>query len=482
MITLPKAVEDSEIALPAAEAERRLGDRQHRLTPVFTAPKVPIREQWLRAASRMRGPAKVTVEQTAATREYLSGLDLTATLPIGDPRRGKAVRDAIADYLAQRQRELPSAWQVVERLYQETEGLGPLDNLMANENVTDVDIYDWNHVTYSETGRPKHLPARPFLSYDHYRAVIYKLMALGGVTLKEEEPHIKFTVPGGHRVHVRGPWVTRDEHIKVNIRRQRSQVLTMKDLIEQRTISEPAARWLYSAADRDASGFVAGPPGAGKTTVLQALLLSLCRKRRIVSIEEAPELQPPRTTDSLWEPWVTQKRNLEGEKVFDLGAQIEQSLWANPQIVAVGEITNTGAAAMLFAMSLGRAGWFTIHGHDSSEALKRFETWAHQGSQHRDLAATRSFISDTSLSVAVVMEEWLHPRSKVIAVDEIVGLDNDGNLVTSNIWEIDEDGLLRLNSKYRLSDRLRRRGVPDPAELEDRYRLSGRRGERKEAA
>jgi len=463
----------------APSASRRRADR----SPVGTGPSLlaglddTIVEEVHRAGARVHGPLSIPEDEVTRLKDHLKDLDKAireASIPelaIGDPRRVRSTRLAIIDYLAKQRHSLPATSYVVDRLYQLTDGLGPLDVLFADQQVTGMHVYDWDLVTYDTWTGKTNQSGRPFLSPNHYMTVHRNLQDLGDVSVTTTDPTRTWTIPGGHRITADSKWLTVGGRWTLSIRKHRSDPLTLKQLVDMSSIPPAAALFLRRAMVRGVSVVFAGPPGAGKTTLMQAYVNKLCLNRRVVIIEREAEMTPP--ARGLVNHLEAQKRNASGETVFDMRKLVSHAVWEDPQLIVLGEVTDSAAADVIEAMTIGRAALTTTHGHDADDVLQRWENWVREGTKTNDPSSIKAKLAH---SIGFIVSVWegraltrktarAIPRSVVVSIDEVRGMKADGTFDVVPVFTLDEQNELTLNPNYELPAAMQRRGLWPPQRL-----------------
>lgn len=428
------------------------------------------------AAARVHGTYEIASDDLKNLKDYLKSLDLEnrnngqPELAVGTPARVRFTRQAILDWLAEKQTTYPPAAHVVDRLYQLTDGLGPLDALFADQTVTGMHVYDWNKVRYNTTKRAN-IPARPFLNSQVYSTVQRNLQDLGDVNLTQSDPSQTWTIPGGHRITMDSEWLAADAKWSLVIRKHRSEPLTRRQLIEMGSISAVADLFLLRALMRRASIIFDGPPGAGKTTLMQAYVNRVSLTRRAVIIEREAEMNPPER--GLVTHLEAQKRNAPGSKVFDMGELVAHAVWHDPEIIVLGEVTDKAAADVIEGMTIGRSAMTTTHGSGPNDVLQRWENWIREATDGRDPMAIKSqlahsidFIVTVLAGRSILREGGPElPPSMVVGIHEVRGLNPDGSYNIVPVFTLDEHHRLVAHPAYLLLPDQIAQGLWEPSRI-----------------
>lgn len=296
-------------------------------------------------------------------------------------------------------------------------GLGPLEVLLRDEAVSDILVNGPSEVWIERGGVLERSDVR-FQSADAVVAAVRRAIAPLGLRLDRAVPAVDARLPDGSRLHAIIPPAAVDGPV-VAIRRFLQTVSGIDDLVERGAISAPGAEILTAAVADRGNVLVAGGTGAGKTTLLNVLASTISTGDRIVTIEDAAELNVVGHVVRL----EAHPPNVEGTGEITIRSLLKYALRLRPDRIIVGEVRGSEAADMIQALNTGHAGSMsTIHANGPSEALDRLEVLA---AQLGDSVASRTV------------------RQQILsAVDLIVHVGrNDGVRVVRSIHEVSATGL-----------------------------------------
>ena len=308
--------------------------------------------------------------------EIVSADDIAAILATNPQRARNEVRSACRRAFEEPSWVLADARErerLTEELVDAMFGFGPIEELIADEDVTEVMVNGPNAVFYEKEGRIR--PARQtFSSAEEIRALVDRILGPLGRRVDESSPMVNARLPQGHRVNVVvspislvGPVVT--------IRKFRSHVMTLADMERAGTFGADVAAVLSWAVRLRKNVAVSGGTGSGKTTLLNALSCVIPPDERIITIEDSAELrfsEHPHVVGLEARP-----KNAEGLGEVTIRDLVINSLRMRPDRIVVGEVRGAEALEMLQAMNTGHDGSLTtLHANSPAEAVSRLETMA----------------------------------------------------------------------------------------------------------
>ena len=324
----------------------------------------------------------------------------------------------------------------IGELLDEALGLGPLEPLLADPSVTEIMVVDPATI-YIERGGRLELTQTRFTDEERVRAVIERVVTPLGRRIDESQPLVDARLPDGSRVNaIIRPLALRGSCI--TIRRFPKRRLTVDDFIQLGSLTPRMAKFLERAVIAKKNILISGGTGSGKTTLLNVLSASIPSVERIVTIEDAAELQ-------LHQPHVvsleTKHANMEGKGAFTIRDLVRNSLRMRPDRIVVGECRGGEALDMLQAMNTGHDGSLTtIHANSPIEALSRLETLVLMAGVDLPSLAIREQIA-RSIHVIVQQTRLTDGTRKITHISEIDELDPSGRFEVREIFEFEQTGV-----------------------------------------
>jgi pilus assembly protein CpaF len=309
---------------------------------------------------------------------------------------------------------------LIREIRHEMLGLGPLEPLLADPTISDILVNTHRQVFVERRGRLE-LTDVTFVDQAHLMKIIDKIVSGVGRRIDESSPMVDARLPDGSRVNVIIPPLAIDGPV-MSIRRFAVQPLQMKDLLGLKTMTEPMARTLHAISAAKLSVVISGGTGSGKTTMLNILSGAIPKDERIVTIEDAAELQ-------LQQPHVvrleTRPPNLEGAGEVNQRALVRNALRMRPDRVILGEVRGPEAFDMLQAMNTGHEGSMaTIHANTPRDAIARLENMVAMASVTLPMKALRQQIV-SAITVVIQVSRLVDGRRKVMSINEITGMEGD---------------------------------------------------------
>lgn len=313
---------------------------------------------------------------------------------------------------------------LVRDIQNEMLGLGPLELLMADPAVSDILVNSYNQIYVERRGKLE-LTDVTFTDDKHLMRIIDKIVSRVGRRIDESSPMVDARLPDGSRVNAIIPPIALDGPM-VSIRRFAVTPLKMNDLVNgYKSLTPDMATLLEGLAKSKTNMLISGGTGSGKTTLLNILSGYIPETERIVTIEDAAELQ-------LQQPHVirleTRPPNTEGKGEVNQRALVRNALRMRPDRIVVGEVRGAEAVDMLQAMNTGHEGSMTtIHGNNARDAISRLENMVSMAGFNLPHKATRQQI--VSAITAIVQGNRLTDgQRKITSIHEITGM--EGEIVT----------------------------------------------------
>jgi pilus assembly protein CpaF len=299
-------------------------------------------------------------------------------------------------------------------------GLGPLEPLLADPTVSDILVNTHKRV-YVERKGMLEMTSIQFRDDIHLMSIIDRIVSAVGRRVDESSPMVDARLADGSRVNAIIPPLAVDGPC-LSIRRFGRDPLTSEDLLQNNTLTEPMLELLRGCVKARLNILVSGGTGAGKTTFLNVLSSYISNRERIVTVEDAAELQLHQDHVVRLE---TRPANIEGRGAIQQRQLVINSLRMRPDRIIVGEVRGEEALDMLQAMNTGHDGSLTtIHANTPRDALSRLETMVAMGSLNIPDSALRRQIA-SAIDVVVQVSRLSDGTRKVISLAEITGMEGD---------------------------------------------------------
>jgi pilus assembly protein CpaF len=401
-------------------------------------------------------------------RKVLERLNLSNLEQVDREQAANAIRRVVQDLLLQEHVALNTdeREKVVQQILDEIFGLGPLEPLVKDPEISDILVNTSGHIFVERFGKLESTDIR-FKDDRHLLQVIDRIVSAVGRRIDDSSPMVDARLPDGSRVNAIIPPLAIDgPHL--SIRKFRRDTLAGHDLIRYGSLTEPMLQLLEGCVKARLNILISGGTGAGKTTLLNVLSSYIPHNERIVTIEDSAELQ-------LRQPHVvrleTRPSNIEGQGAVPQRALLVNSLRMRPDRIVVGEVRAAEAVDMLQAMNTGHDGSLTtIHANTPRDALSRLETMVAMANLNLPDKAIRQQVA-AAIQVVIQVSRLSDGTRKVNAISEIVGM--EGDVVTmQDIFQFDrtgvgEDGAVLgefrpTGIRPRFTERLKRYGIPLP--------------------
>ena len=384
--------------------------------PAVVQPAAP-KPSGIDAALRARLDLKSSLHELLLTRLNLAVLDRVERSEL------KAEIGALVlDYLTTENRPMRAedADQLTDELLDEVMGLGPLEPLLADPSVADVLVNSYRNVYVERNGVLERVPVQ-FRDERHLLRIIDKIVSRVGRRVDESQPWVDARLEDGSRVNaiirpcaIDGP--------TLSIRKFSRDPLTLERLVERGVLSEQARRVLHALVEARLNILISGGTGSGKTTMLNALSAFIDPRQRIVTIEDAAELQLKQEHVVRLE---TRPASIEGAAAVTQRDLVRNALRMRPDRIIVGEVRGAEAFDMLQAMNTGHDGSMTtIHANTARDALSRLEQMVAMMGGELPLAAVRQQVA-SGINVVLQLARLSDGSRRVMSVSEITGMEGD---------------------------------------------------------
>jgi len=325
--------------------------------------------------------------------------------------------------------------KIAGEIYNEVNGLGPITKLMADDNISEV-MVNGPYQVYVEKKGKLELSDVKFRDNDHVMHIIEKIVSPLGRRIDESMPMVDARLPDGSRVNCIIPPLALDGP-SITIRKFSKEPFKMVDLIRFGTLSTEMGKFLEACVRARLNIVVSGGTGSGKTTFLNCLSGFIPKDERIVTIEDAAELQ-------LSQPHVvrleTRPPNIEGVGAITIRDLVRNSLRMRPNRIVVGEVRGGEALDMLQAMNTGHDGSLTTaHANSPRDLLSRIETMVLMAGMDLPVRAIREQIV-SAIDLIVHQSRLKDGSRKIIHVTEVLGLEGD-TPVLQDIYVFKQEGI-----------------------------------------
>ncbi len=362
--------------------------------------------------------------------ELVASLDLAVVQSMARPELEAQLRRTLTDMVTAR--ALPvtreNQAEAIEDILDEVLGFGPLERLLRQTGITDI-LVNGANVVYVERNGILELTNVKFRDDAHLMHVIDRIVGAVGRRIDESTPMVDARLPDGSRFNAVIPPAALDGPM-VSIRRFGINPIRREDLVRLGAIPEPLMQMLEACVRAKLNILVSGGTGSGKTTLLNVLSGFIPASERIVTVEDAAELQLQQHHVVRLE---TRPPNLEGLGEITPRALVRNALRMRPDRIIVGEIRGDESIDMLQAMNTGHEGSIsTIHANSPRHALSRVQAMVGLGLGNMPGPAIREMISD-ALHVVVQVQRHSDGRRRIVSLTEITGLQS-GTLSTQEIF------------------------------------------------
>lgn len=310
--------------------------------------------------------------------------------------------------------------QMAREILDEIFGLGPLESLLKDPTISDILVNRYNQIYIERLGRLEKT-SLTFKDDGHLRQIIDRIVSRVGRRIDESSPMVDARLPDGSRVNAIIPPLAIDGPC-MSIRRFGRDPLTARDLVNNRSVTEPVLELLKRMVKSKLNILISGGTGAGKTTFLNVLSGYIPESERVVTIEDAAELQLKQEHVVRLE---TRPPNIEGKGAVKQRQLVINSLRMRPDRIVVGEVRGEEALDMLQAMNTGHEGSLTtVHANTPRDALSRIETMVSMANLNIPDRAVRQQIA-SAIHAIVQIARLSDGTRKVISVAEITGMEGE---------------------------------------------------------
>src|SRR5690242_4485623 len=442
---------------------------------VKPAPELTWDQRLLRNSARHKNALRPEYQELKFTlhRKLLDKINLEALATIDNQKVRAEVRTALLALLDGESTLLSSMerQQICDEVLDEVFGLGPLEPLLQDPSISDI-LVNTHRQVYIERKGLLELSTVTFKDDSHLLRIIDKIVSQVGRRVDESNPMVDARLSDGSRVNAIVPPLAVDGPL-LSIRRFGTDKLMPQDLVEKQALTAGMMELLEGAVKAKLNIIIAGGTGAGKTTLLNAMSAFISPKDRIVTIEDAAELQ-------LKQPHVvrleTRPANLEGQGAVRQRQLLVNSLRMRPDRIVLGEVRGEEALDMLQAMNTGHDGSLTtVHANTPRDAVSRLEVMVSLANANMQMVSIRQQIA-SAVHVLVQAARLSDGSRRVVSVTEVTGM--EGDMVTlQDIFVFEKRGVSpegKVQGRFcatgirpKFSDKLLAAGIHLPPELFD---------------
>jgi len=328
----------------------------------------------------------------------------------------------------------PERARLFEQISAEILGLGPLQPLLEDESVTEIMVNGAKNIYVERKGKIHRVPVT-FESNDHVMRIIDRIVAPLGRRIDESSPYVDARLADGSRVNavippisLVGPTLTIRKFAKIPI--------TLEQLVQFGTITPEALQFLKACVEARLNVVISGGTGSGKTTLLNILSTFIPSDERILTIENAAELQLRQEHVVTLE---SRPPNIEGRGEITIRMLVVNALRMRPDRIIVGEIRDDAALDMLQAMNTGHDGSMTtLHSNSPRDTLSRLETMTLMAGMELPVRAIREQVS-SAINLVVHQERMRDGSRRVTNITEVAGMEGDV-ITTMDIFVFEQTG------------------------------------------
>jgi len=363
----------------------------------------------------------------------IDSIDLSQLAAMDQQSAREEIRDIVAEIIALKSIVMSISEQedLLEDICNDVLGYGPLEPLLARDDIADIMVNGWGKTYIEVNGRVKLTNVR-FRDDAHLMNVCQRIVSQVGRRVDESSPICDARLPDGSRVNVIAPPLSIDGPA-LTIRKFKKDKLTLPQLVKFGSISAEGAEVLRILGRSRANILISGGTGSGKTTLLNCLTAFIEKDERVITCEDSAELQ-------LQQPHVvrleTRPPNLEGEGEITMRELVRNCLRMRPERIIVGEVRGPEAFDLLQAMNTGHDGSMgTLHANSPREALSRLESMITMGGFALPSRTIREMVV-SSIDVIVQAARLRDGSRRITHISEVLGMEGDV-IVTQDIFVYD---------------------------------------------
>jgi pilus assembly protein CpaF len=402
----------------------------------------------VRSAEAIQRDKEYLQTKSAIFNALIDSIDLSQLATMDQEAAREEIRDIVAEIIALKSIVMSISEQedLLEDICNDVLGYGPLEPLLARDDIADI-MVNGSQKCYIEVGGKVKLTNVRFRDDAHLMNVCQRIVSQVGRRVDESSPICDARLPDGSRVNVIAPPLAIDG-AALTIRKFKKDKLTLQQLVKYTSISPEGAEVLRILGRVRANVLISGGTGSGKTTLLNCMTAYIDTEERVITCEDAAELQ-------LQQPHVvrleTRPPNLEGQGQITMRDLVRNCLRMRPERIIVGEVRGPEAFDLLQAMNTGHDGSMgTLHANSPREALSRLESMITMGGFSLPSRTIREMIV-SSVDVVIQAARLRDGSRRITHITEVMGMEGDV-IVTQDLFVYDivgEDEKGNLIGKHR---------------------------------
>jgi pilus assembly protein CpaF len=378
-------------------------------------------------ARRVAPPSTTTQQDTYQDLKTRVQNKLLASLdPAMDVSRVNEVRRTIQELFEQILNEenivlsRPERARLYEQIAAEILGFGPLQTLLEDETITEIMVNGAKNIYIERAGKIHRVPVT-FESNDHVMRIIERIVAPLGRRVDESSPYVDARLPDGSRVNIIIPPLSLVGPV-ITIRKFARNPITVEQLVEFGSITPEAIQFLKACVEARLNIVISGGTGSGKTTFLNIISQYIPNDERIITIENAAELQLRQEHVVTLE---SRPPNIENRGEVTIRQLVINALRMRPDRIIVGEVRDDAALDMLQAMNTGHDGSMTtLHSNSPRDTLARLETMVMMAGMELPMRAIREQVS-SAIDMVIHQERLRDGTRKIVNITEVSGMEGD---------------------------------------------------------
>jgi len=433
-------LQHQEITASAAGTEEALFVREGEFWEKFKLTQEPFAPEEAEKESDEIIELKKSVHQKLIEKLDLKHLEIDMTNTTKAAQVREKTERIITAALAEETGAFISSFEIrkklVKEIVDEALGLGPLEDLINDPEISDIMVNNKNQIYIERRGKISLSPKR-FLSNEQVRQIIERIIAPLGRHIDESIPMVDARLRDGSRVNaiiqplsLTGPTLT--------IRKFGRERLTIDDLLRINTLNEPMRDFLRACIMVRKNMIVSGGTGSGKTTILNVLSSFIPENERIITIEDAAELK---LKQEHWVRLEARPPNIEGKGAVSARDLFRNSLRMRPDRILIGECRGAETLDMLQAMNTGHDGSMTtIHANSTQDILSRLDSMILMSGVELPIRAIREMIA-SAIDIIVHTARLSDGSRKIIQITELTGMKDEVHVDLQDVFSFKQTGL-----------------------------------------